>query len=212
MSQEEQLREAGLRSERQRRAYRWSRALTRTVLSGYCGVEPLELRFATSPAGKPRIEVPKGTGVEFSLAHTEGIAVLLVGRDRAVGVDVESERRPLPGDLLRRLLGPDELEGLRALSPARRRVRFLEHWTLKEAYAKARGSGLELPLAGWQFAIDERGARPRLDPGLEPAPERWWFALAPRVPGFVTAVAASLHAAGEAAPVVEVFRASLAAS
>lgn len=207
MSREEKLHEAGLRSERQRRAYRWSRALIRTVLSGYCAVEPLELRFATSPAGKPRVELPEGTGLEFSLAHTEGIAVLLVGRDRAVGVDVESERRPLSADLPRRLLGPGELEGLRALPPARRSVRFLEHWTLKEAYAKARGSGLELPLAGWQFAIDERGVRPRLDP----APERWWFALAPSAPGFVIALAASLHAAGEAAPVVEAFRANPAA-
>ena len=212
MSEEEKLHEGGLRSQRQRRAYRWSRALTRTVLSGYCAAEPLELRFATSAAGKPRIELPECTGLEFSLAHTEGIAVLLVGRDRAVGVDVESERRIFGADLPRRLLGPAELEDLQALPAGCQPVRFLEHWTLKEAYAKARGSGLELPLAGWEFGIGERGVRPLLDPDLEPNPERWWFDLAPPTPGFVIGLAASLHMAGEAAPAVEVFRTAVAKS
>ena len=212
ISPEEQLRESRLRFERDRRAYRQTRVLIRTVLSGYCDVGPSALQFETSPAGKPKIAFPAGTGLDFSLSHTEGIAVLLVGRDRAVGVDVEGERRLRASELPLHLLGPAEIERLQSLSPARRAVRFLEHWTLKEAYAKARGSGLELPLEDWEFTIGEDGAGACLAPHLESSSEPWWFALAPAARGFVTAIAASLHSAGEAAPAVEVFAATSAGS
>jgi 4'-phosphopantetheinyl transferase len=179
--------------------------LTRSVLAGYCAVEPLELRFAKSPAGKPELASPEGSGLQFSLAHTKGMAALLVGRDRALGVDVEASDRYHPSKVPTRLLGSAEAAALQLLPPERRPVRFLEHWTLKEAYAKARGGGLSLPLEGWEFEIDGGEVRARLDPNLEPEPERWWFTLGASTPEFVTAVAAALHSAGEAPPQVRVF-------
>ncbi|MGO9249047.1 MAG: 4'-phosphopantetheinyl transferase family protein [Solirubrobacteraceae bacterium] len=198
MSQGEREREARFRFERDRRLYRLARACTRTVLSRYAAVHPSQLRFRAGPAGKPEIASPIGLSLTFSLAHTHGMVALVVSRDRAVGVDVEHERRFIPSEIDLPLLGASEAAGLSLLAPDCRPARFTEHWTLKESYAKARGTGLELPLDRCQFVIDGDRIGLRGDCQAAQAPPLWWFSLPPRAAGYVTAVAASLHAADEA--------------
>ena len=47
---------------------------------------------------------------------------------------------------------------LRALPPERQKERFFEYWTLKEAYIKARGMGLSIPLGKFSFHYPHEGA------------------------------------------------------
>jgi 4'-phosphopantetheinyl transferase len=169
-------------------------------------MDPLKLRYTKNASGKPEIAYPPGSALQFSLSHTADIVVLLVSRHRMVGVDVESERRFTPAELPLSLLGAAAISELQSLPRERQVRRFLEHWTLKESYAKARGSGLVLPLDRYEFGIDAEGVRADIDPTLDADPGRWWFSL-PRIPGFVAALAASLHESGETPPKVRVFSA-----
>jgi 4'-phosphopantetheinyl transferase len=103
-------------------------------------------------------------------------------RERDIGIDVENAmRRGRHLKVAERFFGDAELRVIRALAPDRQQRRFLEFWTLKEAYLKARGSGISLPLRGLQFEIGE-GPSPRIRIGFDPAlvrddPAGWQFSL-----------------------------------
>jgi 4'-phosphopantetheinyl transferase len=191
MSPEERRRELDFRYERDRRLYRVARGLTRTVLSLYADVDPRDWTFVRDPAGRPRIAPPTDSALEFSLSHTPGIVLLLVGSRCALGVDVESAERGIDVDAAMSLLAAGELADLRTRSGGSRRRRFLEYWTLKEAYAKACSAGLSLPLNRCDFRIDSDGVAVTMDPALEADPGRWWFAVVPPNPSFIAAVAIS---------------------
>ena len=76
---------------------RWLRAhvAMRRILARELGTAPATIRYGRGDHGKPFIESPNGSGLEFSLSDSEGIALLAVGREGAVGVDIE-RIRPLP--------------------------------------------------------------------------------------------------------------------
>jgi 4'-phosphopantetheinyl transferase len=189
LTKEELLRESRIHHERDRALYRLGRALMRTVLSTYVDVEPLEWAFARSRFGRPRIAAPTGVSLEFSLAHTTGLALLLVSASAAIGVDVEHARRPIAAELPCHVFGRPEIDDLASRRGVARQRRFFEYWTLKEAYAKALGTGLSLPLDQCVFRIEAGWATALVQPEVESSPPEWWFSLPVTVPGYVAAVA-----------------------
>ena len=112
----------------------------RLVLADYLACDPLALLFATGEHGKPFLE---GAPLEFNLSHSSDLALIAVGRERQVGVDVERVRSvPDLEDLAGRVCGPHELATLAALAEEHRAHAFLAMWTRKEALAKATGDGI----------------------------------------------------------------------
>jgi len=159
-----------------------ARALARTALSRYAAVDPRAWSFEVSARGKPSVAGPTGAPpLSFNVSHTEGLVLCLVARDREVGVDGEFlGRRSDIALLSRRCLSAAEQQALWALPPAAQARRFLLHWTLKEAYLKARGIGIGLPLAEITILADDDPqtlAGPpthfALGPGVADQPDRW---------------------------------------
>lgn len=116
----------------------------RLVLGHYLGIKPASVRLRTGPYGKPALDMPGASrGPHFSLTHCDGIAVLAISPNRAVGVDVERIR---PGfdyaPIVSTLFGPAERAWLHAHEPGARELAFFCAWTRKEALAKATGMGL----------------------------------------------------------------------
>jgi 4'-phosphopantetheinyl transferase len=139
------------------------------------------LRFRTGEHGKPEIDQPaEARALRFSLSHTKGLVVCAAAWHREVGVDAERIRRDdgMFG-VVDRCFDPAEAAALRALPQAQRYLRFLQHWTLKEAYAKARGLGLTLPLNQVAFEIGdaEGDIRAAFAPELGDEPSHWRFEL-----------------------------------
>lgn len=138
-----------------------TRALVRTVLSAYHpSVDPREWEFEAGPFGRPEIAAPRvEPTVRFNLSHTDGLIVCLVAGDREIGVDVEdTDRSGYTVEIADRYFSPAEVRELRSWPAERQAERFFDYWTLKEAYIKARGLGLQLPLD--QFTIQPPGYRP----------------------------------------------------
>lgn len=155
LTPDERERMARLVFQRDRRRFLLTRALVRTMLSRYGRVAAADWRFATNVHGHPSIAGrPAGVpDLRFNLSHTEGLIACAVTIGREVGVDVEHTGRRLTHDVPGRFFAPREVEALRALPTAEQAAVFFDYWTLKEAYIKACGMGLALPLGDFAFAL-----------------------------------------------------------
>jgi 4'-phosphopantetheinyl transferase len=131
-----------------------SRVLVRSVLSWYTGDALSVWQFATNRYGKPAIVHPAVCPLRFNLSHTTGLVVCAVSSEDEVGVDVEDcRRRPADAAIARHYFAPEEVAALEAVPEETRPLRFLEFWTLKEAFLKAHGSGLSVPLKDFSFHL-----------------------------------------------------------
>jgi 4'-phosphopantetheinyl transferase len=126
----------------------------------------------------------------LNLSGTNGlVACASATADVALGVDVEIVERLPPHEVVR-AFASSELAAMRALPPEAGERRLYEVWTLKEAYAKARGLGLALPLDQVAFVI-EAGAPVAVSfgPGIADDAASWEFRSVEPTPGYVGAVA-----------------------
>jgi len=159
--------------EKRRREVLLTRALVRTVLSSYTGADPRDWRFGVGEHGRPFVE---GLPFDFNLAHTEGMIACLVSDAPSPGVDVEfMSRRGKLDEVAEHFFARPECEDLRRTEEGGKRRRFFDYWTLKEAYIKARGLGLVLPLDAFWFSL--AGDRPSIsfDHRIEDDPAAWRF-------------------------------------
>ncbi len=181
---DERARAARFRRPEDRRRFVAAHVALREILGGCLGLAPGRVRLVAGPGGKPRL--PAGP-LRFSLAHSGALALCAVARGREVGVDVERVRGDIDvAALARRFFSPPEVAELEALPAAERTGGFYRLWTLKEAYLKARGDGLALPLD--TFSISLAGPRPVLLDAGRPAGS-WSLATLEAGPGYAAALA-----------------------
>lgn len=149
----ERERHERLRFERDRDVFLATRVLVRTVLSRYTGTPARALAFEHGPYGKPSIAPGAAAGdLEFNASNTRGLVACAVTRGRAIGVDVET-MRDAPLEIVQHSFAAPEIAALEEMPPGERRRGFFAYWTLKEAFLKAHGMGLSLPLAGFAVAL-----------------------------------------------------------
>jgi len=185
MTSEERARGKRFRFARHRRQFAVTRALVRTTLSRYSHIKPHEWRFDKNPYGRPGIKPSQNlSGLEFNLSHTNGLIVCAVTQgapksEFAIGFDVENNERKNAGiEIAERFFSDREAEDLRNVPEKARRLRFFDYWTLKEAYIKARGMGLNIPLKQFSFHIaHEAPLSISFAPELEDNPRCWQFWL-----------------------------------
>lgn len=133
-----------------------SHALLRTVLSCYAPVAPEEWQFETNRWGRPELRGGPARGrLRFNLSHTTALAAVAVTLERDIGIDVEDCRRRIDLAVADRYFAPPEVEQLRRMPAEQQPDAFLQFWTLKEAYIKARGIGLSLGLKGFWFRLPD---------------------------------------------------------
>lgn len=125
------------------------RGLLRTILGCYTGMAPEQIRFCYGANGKPAlVPLQQGDGWQFNVSHSHNVLLIAVGRGRQIGVDVERVRFVHNMErIIRQICSPREQAVLHDLPPDERCAAFFRCWTGKEAYAKACGDGLALPLA-----------------------------------------------------------------
>ena len=178
-----------------RRDYAAAHALLRSSLSRYYEVEPHAWTFASGPRGKPELPArTDGTAVmpPFNLSHARGIVGCAMTADAAVGIDVE--RTDLAFDcspMASRYFSDDEIAQLNRCAPQDRSARFVEIWTLKEAYVKATGQGLSEALRDVAFNVET--GRVRFLPAGNVNAEAWQFAVFTVEPHARIAVAVNCH-------------------
>jgi 4'-phosphopantetheinyl transferase len=134
--------------------------MLRCTLGQHLARPPGRLRFRTSTRGKPSLEqAGDGPTPHFNLSHSGDIAVVAVAPSE-LGVDVEEVRPRINATrLAERFFSKSERDWLASRPPERRDADFLAIWTGKEAYLKAVGSGVAMPLRSVEIDPD----RPAID-------------------------------------------------
>jgi 4'-phosphopantetheinyl transferase len=170
------------------------RGMVRRLL-GADAIDPQAIRFAAEPHGKPFVTQPAAAKRPFNLAHTNGLVLCGLGtaQHRLVGIDVERLDRQTDPQLAERYFSRPEVDYLRQCKQeAVRRTTFLKIWTLKEAFIKAIGTGLQTPLSDFAFgSLDsDTPTIEMLDPSLGQESQWQFFSFEPR-PGFIAAIAVS---------------------
>jgi len=157
LSSVEQDRASKFKFETDRRRYITAHAALRSILSNYVNSPARELQFASGPYGKPKLApIHDKKKIAFNLSHSHEVALIAVTQGREIGVDVEWVKKDFPiREVAERFFTPKEVTALRALPEHLQRKAFFKCWTSKEAFLKAKGTGLsgeldevEITLAG----------------------------------------------------------------
>jgi 4'-phosphopantetheinyl transferase len=129
------------------------RGALRMLLGKYLNVAPERLSFDTSFYGRPFVK--ESAGLDFNVSHSGGLAVIALARAR-VGVDIEQIRRISDEKALaRRFFSVSEYESLLRFPPHDRLGAFFRCWSRKEAYIKAHGMGLAIPLSSFEVSLEK---------------------------------------------------------
>lgn len=177
LSVEERKRAQAFRFDKHRNRFLVAHCAQRDILSRYVLKEPSAIRFTFNDYGKPFLtDAEGGRVISFNMSHSEDVVLIGVAATRFIGIDVEYVRQVedvkqiaalcfTPSELVRMETGAGIDEGA-----------FYTCWTRKEAYIKAVGKGLSIPLNSFDTAIPAgEGSRYLQSTESEPAVESWWL-------------------------------------
>lgn len=152
LSKEECTRAASFRFPADRQRFVAAHVALRQALAEYTGLHSAALQLATGSFGKPSLS--GHTRTQFSLSHSQGLALIAVGGRGPLGADVE-QLRPMPdaAALAAEHFTRREQEALAALPSHERDQAFLTCWTRKEACLKAIGVGLLLSPQSFEVGV-----------------------------------------------------------
>ena len=185
LSPDERARAARFIFERDRRRYLVAHNALHEILARYLPVEPARLSFVLGTNGKPKLpQALAPSGIEFNLSHSNEMALLAVAHRREVGVDVEHAREKFEfQEVAKRFFTAKEVAAMRGLPATLQRQAFFKCWTSKEAFLKAKGTGLS-------GALDEMEISLGSDEQVRIAANvpSWWLSELPPIDGYEAAL------------------------
>jgi 4'-phosphopantetheinyl transferase len=148
LSADELQRAARFHFERDRKNFVGRRGILRNILATYLGTKPSALRLAYNDFGKPCLEGSReARSLSFNPSRSGVLMLVGVALDRPVGIDIEYiDSSVSSNEVAKRFFSMNEIAILEALPQSLRLREFFNFWARKEAYIKARGMGLSIPL------------------------------------------------------------------
>jgi 4'-phosphopantetheinyl transferase len=148
LSPDERARADRFRAEADRTRHIVGRGLLRMLLGRFLECPPAALVVEYSEHGKPGLAAGDSrASLQFNVSHSGEWILVAIASGRRVGVDVERMRTNIAVDeIAKRFFSQNECRALATLPASARLDAFYSCWTRKEAYLKATGQGLSLPL------------------------------------------------------------------
>ena len=169
-----------------------ARGTLRSILSRYLTITPGHLRFYYNQHGKPSLAPElSSTLLNFNLSHSGRMALFAITRNMEIGVDVERVRSDFEYEqIAKRFFSINEVAILRTIPTEQKLEAFYNCWTRKEAYIKAHGKGLSLPLDSFDVSFAPGEPPMLLSTKDEPQERSLWTLLGIKLgPGYVGALA-----------------------
>jgi 4'-phosphopantetheinyl transferase len=149
------------------------------------------VNFSYSKHSKPSLGPEhESAKIKFNISHSGGITLLAFARGREIGVDVEQVRSDFDVQAIaRRFFSSSEQKHLADLPVEKSVEAFFRCWTRKEAYIKAIGDGLSLPLSQFDVSLESGES----DALLATRPDgseagHWLLREVPGGPGYIAAL------------------------
>jgi 4'-phosphopantetheinyl transferase len=157
LSADERQRAKQFRFAKDQRLYTAAHAAMRSLLAFYLRVPGEGIHLAIGANGKPWLAQPIANRLQFNLSHSHEFALVAVARNRAVGIDVEWAKDFAFQEVAQRFFTAKEAATLSALPQTLQRAAFYKCWTAKEAFLKAKGTGLSGQLDEVQILTTAEG-------------------------------------------------------
>jgi 4'-phosphopantetheinyl transferase len=192
LAADELARAARFHFDRDRNHFIVARALLRKLLAAYLDIGAGELQISYAEKGKPSLEKSGRGSLKFNVAHSHGLGIYAFSWNREVGIDLEFIREDLADEkIAERFFSPSEIHSLRDLPAELRKQAFFNCWTRKEAYIKARGEGLSIPLDEFDVSLRPGEEAALLRNHKDPGEVTRWSMQSVAVPaGYVGALVA----------------------
>jgi len=193
LSPDERTRSARFQFERDQQRFIVARGVLRDLLGRYLQTQPSQISFVYNAFGKPDLSPEFGNRLKFNLSHSAGLALIAIATASNVGVDLEYIRAQSDyTDIARRFFSTAEVDYLIALPSHIYAEAFFSCWTKKEAYLKACGEGLAIPLNSFSVPLTTDPAHAPVDlyvASKDIVPAKRWslYALRP-APGYTGAL------------------------
>lgn len=130
---------AGTRGPDDARKWRAAHIALRIALEPLCEVSVRGEAFGYADSGRPFL----ARAPHFSLAHSEGLALIGIAEEEPIGVDIELERSvQVSTERRQRIEGAAAAFGAAQPLPQAGDARFLQAWVRLESVAKATGLGI----------------------------------------------------------------------
>ena len=194
LTPDERTRGARFRFERDQQRFIVARGVLRDLVGRYLQTQPSHISFVYNAFGKPDLSPEFGNRLKFNLSHSAGLALIAIATASNVGVDVEYIREQSDyADIARHFFSTAEVDYLTALPSHLYAEAFFSCWTKKEAYLKACGEGLAIPLNSFSVPLTTDSAHTPVDLYVAPqdiVPAKRWslYTLRP-APGYAGALA-----------------------
>ena len=147
LSADEQARACRFKFPQHQHAFVAARGILRLILSRYLALPPQSLIFHHGLHGKPYLAASITPSLSFNVSHSNDLALYAVTHERSIGIDIEYHRQNIniPA-LIQRVCSSQEKSILTALPVEEQKKGFFACWTKKEAFVKATGTGITIPL------------------------------------------------------------------
>lgn len=155
LSIDERKRAERFYSQKDRENYIIVHIMLRTILSRYLNIEPVQVRFCYNSCGKPALVISSCQNIpRFNLTHSGGLVLYAITSNREIGIDLERVHPVADVEQIAEYFFSDkEKTAFRSLSTNLKYKAFFTCWTRKEAYIKARGEGLSMPLDQFDVSL-----------------------------------------------------------
>lgn len=170
LTEEEKTRIDKFYFEKDQNNFTLSRGITRVILAKYLDINPKQISLSQNKFGKLYLENEK---LKFNLSHTKDFLLIGVSFDAEIGIDIEKIREfKVYQEIVRRFFSENEIKAFFLQTEDKYQESFFTIWTRKEAFIKAVGRGLNIPLNDFDVSVTEKAEL--LDVRLEDQKKESW--------------------------------------
>jgi 4'-phosphopantetheinyl transferase len=159
LSDDERARASRFHFQEHKDRYVMSHGVLRDILRRYRTLVREPFGFTPTSYGKLEL-APEvgGHGVKFSLSHSHMLALFAICLEHRIGVDVEHLKHVADWQQIAdRFFSLPERRLLETTPEDKKTKAFLTCWTRREAYVKARGEGLSIPMSSFRILESPEG-------------------------------------------------------